>query len=353
MIPTQREPRSPKGWRSVLERCFFCRARTAYWTNLPDRPMGEQVACCRPCGLKAVPEDVPTKAAWFARDETKEALSLSELRDVADGVRCEAAIQKGYQEGALDADELRETGGCLMPTRKGMEALARNKIPLCDALQVILERSDPGYVASFFGEAPKLSGSDLKHLAKGYPLVAAIAAGWQSKTAVEVAPGRYRNFLTPKGIEVLRRHGIPVDYDLPESAAPSNKTYTTAVSDILTDLVVALDDRPAVASHGLRTAIAVIRCHAQRLGLHLDFKAIQAKARGTPKRKPLRTYWSVCLDGKWWWSFIALEDEPMGPSSFWREKGWRSELDRSQAYDIAGEYDGVPVKVKVYRKEKQ
>lgn len=62
-IPLTRDPDGPP-----YERCCFCRARTAYWTDLPDRDPGKQVACCPKCAKKATPKDVPSKKTWWRRE---------------------------------------------------------------------------------------------------------------------------------------------------------------------------------------------------------------------------------------------------------------------------------------------
>lgn len=62
-IPIEREDPVLDG----AEACALCLSRyTAWWTALPDREPGEQVACCAPCARERQPADVPTKAAWFA-----------------------------------------------------------------------------------------------------------------------------------------------------------------------------------------------------------------------------------------------------------------------------------------------
>lgn len=50
------------------ERCCFCRNRTTFWTNLPDRTHGQQVACCPGCACSYKPKEVPTKDAWFEKE---------------------------------------------------------------------------------------------------------------------------------------------------------------------------------------------------------------------------------------------------------------------------------------------
>lgn len=48
----------------TLERCCFCRKRTSWWTKLPKRTPGQQVACCETCSKKHTTSEVPTKDAW-------------------------------------------------------------------------------------------------------------------------------------------------------------------------------------------------------------------------------------------------------------------------------------------------
>jgi hypothetical protein len=46
------------------EECCFCFKTTRFWTALPDRKGGEQVACCPPCSKLRTPSQVPSKSAW-------------------------------------------------------------------------------------------------------------------------------------------------------------------------------------------------------------------------------------------------------------------------------------------------
>jgi hypothetical protein len=59
------------GCWSGLENCALCGNITSYWTMLPDRTPGEQVACCKQCGRTKEPSDVPTKKAWFDANRRK------------------------------------------------------------------------------------------------------------------------------------------------------------------------------------------------------------------------------------------------------------------------------------------
>ncbi len=63
-VPVQEERDPGPG----VERCCFCRHKTKWWTALPDRKPGEQVACCVDCSSRALPEDVPAKSVWIRRE---------------------------------------------------------------------------------------------------------------------------------------------------------------------------------------------------------------------------------------------------------------------------------------------
>jgi hypothetical protein len=52
-----------------IERCCFCRTPTRWWTKLPDRTPGQQVACCQGCADSQAPADVPTKDQWCDREQ--------------------------------------------------------------------------------------------------------------------------------------------------------------------------------------------------------------------------------------------------------------------------------------------
>jgi hypothetical protein len=66
-VPIQRQddPEPP------YERCFSCRTPTIFWTNLPDRKPGDQVACCPGCACDHKPSEVPTKAEWWQRESSQ------------------------------------------------------------------------------------------------------------------------------------------------------------------------------------------------------------------------------------------------------------------------------------------
>lgn len=69
MIDVKEEPSEVRQSFYSTERCCFCREPTRYWTDLPNRSAGQQVACCRSCACAANAADVPTKSAWFRREE--------------------------------------------------------------------------------------------------------------------------------------------------------------------------------------------------------------------------------------------------------------------------------------------
>lgn len=52
-----------------FERCCFCRTPTRQWTELADRAPGAQVACCKSCAAQHEPAEVPTKLAWFRKEQ--------------------------------------------------------------------------------------------------------------------------------------------------------------------------------------------------------------------------------------------------------------------------------------------
>ena len=58
----------PDGCFMPLERCCICRDKTPFWTELPDRKPGEQVALCPACAKLAEPQDIPTKELWCRRE---------------------------------------------------------------------------------------------------------------------------------------------------------------------------------------------------------------------------------------------------------------------------------------------
>ena len=52
-----------------FERCCFCRKPTPWWTKLPRRTPGAQVACCQACSQERKHKDVPTKDEWCDKEE--------------------------------------------------------------------------------------------------------------------------------------------------------------------------------------------------------------------------------------------------------------------------------------------
>jgi hypothetical protein len=66
IIPIGQEP---KPWDSLAcERCCICRTKTRWWTKLPDRTPGGQVALCPGCAVTTTPESIPTKTAWCDKE---------------------------------------------------------------------------------------------------------------------------------------------------------------------------------------------------------------------------------------------------------------------------------------------
>lgn len=62
-IPIVKEPDAYSHWDA--EPCCFCHQPTRFWTALPERSAGEQVACCPFCADTFEPDAVPTKDEWF------------------------------------------------------------------------------------------------------------------------------------------------------------------------------------------------------------------------------------------------------------------------------------------------
>lgn len=60
----------PKPWDlGAIERCCMCRVGTRYWTRLPDRTPGQQVAMCATCAVFTAPSAVPSKRDWCDKEE--------------------------------------------------------------------------------------------------------------------------------------------------------------------------------------------------------------------------------------------------------------------------------------------
>ena len=74
-IPISREPEALGG---PLERCCFCRVQTPFWTDLPGRTGGGQVACCQKCADERDPSEVPTKQAWCDKERALEPRTYGE-----------------------------------------------------------------------------------------------------------------------------------------------------------------------------------------------------------------------------------------------------------------------------------
>lgn len=65
-IPIEEEP---KPWDlGAIERCCVCRTPTRWWTKLPTRTPGQQVALCPKCAETATPESLPTKREWCDKE---------------------------------------------------------------------------------------------------------------------------------------------------------------------------------------------------------------------------------------------------------------------------------------------
>jgi hypothetical protein len=65
-IPIEEEP---KPWdRLACERCCMCRTQTRWWTKLPNRTPGGQVALCPGCAATTPPEAIPTKDEWCDKE---------------------------------------------------------------------------------------------------------------------------------------------------------------------------------------------------------------------------------------------------------------------------------------------
>jgi len=62
-IPITREPDAAH--LLDAEACCFCHQPTVYWTALPRRKPGQQVACCPGCADIFPANVVPTKDEWF------------------------------------------------------------------------------------------------------------------------------------------------------------------------------------------------------------------------------------------------------------------------------------------------
>ncbi len=63
-VPVTREPHS----EPLMENCCICRIVTAYWTAIPNREPGEQVALCINCSVVAEFYDIPNKMSWCRRE---------------------------------------------------------------------------------------------------------------------------------------------------------------------------------------------------------------------------------------------------------------------------------------------
>jgi len=75
MIPIHLEPDDGP----PLERCCFCRERTKFWTSLPGRKPGEQVACCKHCASRGEPHECLTKDDWCRRESIAHRPTIGEI----------------------------------------------------------------------------------------------------------------------------------------------------------------------------------------------------------------------------------------------------------------------------------
>ncbi len=75
-VPIHQEP-DPEPIPS--ERCCICRSPTSYWTSLPTRKLGAQVALCVHCASRADPKDIPTKKVWIRREHIAHRPTIGEI----------------------------------------------------------------------------------------------------------------------------------------------------------------------------------------------------------------------------------------------------------------------------------
>jgi hypothetical protein len=57
--------------QAPFENCRICQRATHYWTDIPDRTPGEQVALCVDCAYATFPSDIPTKSDWCAAERAR------------------------------------------------------------------------------------------------------------------------------------------------------------------------------------------------------------------------------------------------------------------------------------------
>lgn len=81
-ISLYREP----GNDPPTERCCICRDKTVFWSALPDRTPGQQVACCPHCASRANPNDIPTKTVWMRRERIAHHPTIGEISTGRDRV---------------------------------------------------------------------------------------------------------------------------------------------------------------------------------------------------------------------------------------------------------------------------
>lgn len=74
-VPIHPEPE----FDPTCERCCICRSPARFWTSLPDRKLGQQVAICQHCAARAEPRDIPTKPEWSRREHIAHHPTIGEV----------------------------------------------------------------------------------------------------------------------------------------------------------------------------------------------------------------------------------------------------------------------------------
>ena len=67
-MPTPIE-QEPKPWEPCVENCAGCRTPTRFWTRIPERTPGEQIALCPNCAEVTEPSTLPTKREWCNKEK--------------------------------------------------------------------------------------------------------------------------------------------------------------------------------------------------------------------------------------------------------------------------------------------
>jgi len=83
-IPIHQEKDDELTRNTDLEKCCFCRDRTPWWTSLPSRRGGQQVACCPTCASRGDPKDVPSKTDWCRREQIAHRPTFGEIAHGSD-----------------------------------------------------------------------------------------------------------------------------------------------------------------------------------------------------------------------------------------------------------------------------